>query len=264
MFLTKQKKQETVANLVKDLNEHNVIAIASSEGLPSRQYNLVKKKTRGKAKFDVARITLIKRAIEASDKKEQLKPLEQHLGNASVLVVSRLDAFKLFKLFKQSKSKTGAKPGAIAPSDIVIPAGETNLAPGPVLTELKQAKIDARIQGPKVVIAKDATVARKGEAITEPVAKILNKLGIEPFEVGMSVKVVFDNGTLYAGETLDVDEEAIKSNLALAYQQALNLAVFAEIYNKDSTPAIIAKASREANALQKLVSEKNANKPQTA
>ncbi len=264
MFLTKQKKQEIVQELVKDINSHATIAIASSEGLPSRQYNAVMKKTRGKAKFDVARLTLIKRAIEASSKKDQLKQLEQHLGNASVLVVSSLDAFKLYKLFKQSRSKSGAKPGAIAPMDIVIPAGETNLAPGPVLTELKQAKIDAKIQGPKVVISKDALVAKKGEAISDAVSKILNKLAIEPMEVGMNVLAVYDNGTLYLGSVLDVDEEAFKQKLALAYNQALNLCVFAEVYNNDSTPAIIAKASREANALQKLVEEKNANKPETA
>ena len=261
MFLTKTKKQEIVATLVKEINAAETIAVASNESLPSRQYNAVKKKTRGKAAFHLARLTLLQRAIGQSNKKEQLKELQKHLGNGSILVISSLDAFKLYKLFKQSRSKTGAKPGAIAPADIIVPAGETNLAPGPVLTELKQAKIDARIQGPKVVIGKDATVARKGEAISDAVAKILNKLGIEPFEVGLAVKAVYDHGTLYAGEALDIDETAFKEKLALAYQQALSLCVFAEVYNKDSTPAIIAKASREASALQNVVEEKNANKP---
>lgn len=253
-MVTKQQKKDAVSKIKADLKKYPVVAIASNASLPSRQYNLIMKKTRGHAKFDISRHTLLIKALEEG--KPEAKALIGYLGNGGLILLSDLPAFKLFQLFKQNKSKAPAKPGAIAPNDIVIPAGETNLAPGPVLTELKMAKIEAKIQGPKVVIARDALVAKKGEPISEPVAKILSKLGIEPFEIGLDIKAVWDNGTLYPGDLLDIDTEAFKMQLVQGYQAAVNLGVFAGIHNSVTTPLMVQKAAREANALSKIVAGK--------
>jgi large subunit ribosomal protein L10 len=255
MVLSKKEKQVLVKHMAKELSGAQVIAIASNASLPGKQYGAIKKKTSDKVKFLFARQTLMTRALEQA--KPEAKALEKYFCNGAVILVTELDAFRLYKLFKQAKSKTIAKAGQLAPSDIVVPAGETSLAPGPVLTELKQAKIEAKIQGPKIVIQRDAVVAKKGEPISAPVAGILAKLGIEPMELMLQVKAVWDHGTLYEGAVLDVDEEAFRASLAQAVQQALNLCVFAEIYNSQSTPLIIAKAAREANAVDKLVKSKS-------
>ncbi|MFH0922668.1 MAG: 50S ribosomal protein L10 [Candidatus Micrarchaeota archaeon] len=255
-MVTKQQKKDAVSKIKADLKKYPIVAIASNASLPSRQYNLIMKKTRGHAKFDISRHTLLIKALEEA--RPEAKELTKYLGNSGLILLSDLPAFKLFQLFKQNKSKAAAKPGAIAPNDIVIPAGETNLAPGPVLTELKMAKIDAKIQGPKVVIVRDALVAKKGEPISEPVAKILSKLGIEPFEIGLDIKAVWDNGILYPGDLLDIDTDAFKMQLVQAHQAAVNLGVFAGIHNSVTTPLMVQKAAREANALSKMVAGKQA------
>lgn len=255
-MLNKDKKVKIVADLQKQIESSPIVAVASIKSLPSRQYGAIKKKTRGKVSVAFARLSLIRRAIQQSKRAAELKPIEDALGDGRVLLFADLDAFKLYKLFKQNKSKTGAKPGAIAPSDLVVPAGETNLAPGPVLTELKQAGIQAKIQGPKVVITKDAVVTKKGEAVSDNAAKILAKLGVEPFEVGILVEKVFDHGTVYEGGVLNIDEEAVLAQLLQAHQEAVNVAVFAEVFNETTTPIMLQKAEREALALQKTVESK--------
>ena len=233
-----------------------VVAVASIASLPSRNFGAVKKKIRGQADIVFARHTLLKMALEEA--RPETKELLSFLGNGGVLVFTKLPAFKLYKLFKQNKSKAAAKPGQIAPYDIIVPAGETSLAPGPVLTELKQAKIDARIQGTKVVIVKDTVVAKKGDAISDQAAKILSKLGVTPMENGIDVKAVWENGLLYKQDVLDVDEFALVESLKQAHASAVNLAVFAGIMNGTTAQIIIAKAARQANALQKLVDSKQA------
>ncbi|PIT85517.1 50S ribosomal protein L10 [Candidatus Micrarchaeota archaeon CG10_big_fil_rev_8_21_14_0_10_59_7] len=252
---TKKEKIESVARIKKDLARHKTVAIATIASLPAKHYLSIKKQTRKEVTIEFARQTLLKRALEESGRAE-LKPLEAKFRNGAVIIVSDLDAFKLYALFKRSKSRTFAKPGAIAPSDIIVPAGETSLAPGPVLTELKQAKIDARISRTKVTIAKDALVAKKGEPISEPVAKILMKLGIEPFEIGIGIISVYDNGTVYDGAALDIDEEGFRQGIMECHRSALNLCVFAEIWNETSAPLIVQKAAREANAIHKLIETK--------
>ena len=254
MALTRQKKEEFVARIAADLKKYPVIGVASIEGLPAKQYSTIKKKVNDHVKVDSTRLTLMTRAVEASGRPE-LKDLEKYFGNATVLVCTDLDAFKLYSLFKKNKSKTLIKPGQIAPHDIIVPAGETNLPPGPALTDLKNAKISAKIQGPKIHIVKDAIVAKAGEEVSDVVASVLAKLGIEPMEVGLNVKAVWDNGTLYEGDVLNVDEEAFAEDLAKAHQQAVNLCVYAEIYNEASAPLIIMKAAREANALKNVLDE---------
>ncbi|OIO28325.1 50S ribosomal protein L10 [Candidatus Micrarchaeota archaeon CG_4_10_14_0_2_um_filter_60_11] len=252
MGITREKKEELVKRIAGDLKKYPVIGVASIEGLPGKQYGSIKKKVSSKASISATRLTLMGRAIDESGRKE-LQELKQYFGNATVLVCTDADAFSLYRLFKQNKSKTIAKAGQIAPFDIIVPAGETGLAPGPILTELKLAKVDARIQGPKVVIARDSTVAKKGDAITGPAASILAKLGVEPFEIGFDVKAVWDHGTMYMGEVLNIDEEGILNDLRNAHAGALNLCVYAEVYNEASAPFIVAKAAREANALQKVL-----------
>ncbi len=253
-MLSRQQKQETVAELKKELSAYPVIGVASLQNLPGRQFMTIKNKISGDVKLVVTRSTLIRRAIDEG--KPQAKELEQYTQGTTAVVFSKLSPFKLAKILRQNKSKAAAKPGMIAEHDLVIPAGETNLAPGPVLTELKAAKIDARIQGTKVIIGKDCTIVKKGETVSDNAAKILAKLGMEPFEIGLRASALWENGTLYKAEVLDVDDSFYLEQVKLAASQALNLAVFAEIYNEQSAPAILAKAVREANAIKALVDSK--------
>jgi large subunit ribosomal protein L10 len=263
MVASKQEKKEFVAAVKKDLKKFPVIAVASIASLPSKQYNQIKKKTRENVKLDFGRQTLLKRAIEECGR-EDVKALEEFFGNATVLVLSDLDAFKLYALFKRNKSNVAAKAGQVPHDDLVVKAGETNLTPGPVLTDLKNAGLQAKIQGPKVVIMKDAVVAKAGEPITEAAANVLGKLGEEPFEVGINVLAVLQDGTVYKGEDLDIDEEAYLAAIQDAYRKSVNLAVYVEVWNDVSAPLIVSKAALEAKAVKKAVDEKGGEAPAEA
>ncbi len=254
MVLGKNEKIAVVEDLKKKLKASRVVAIASVQNLPTKHYDSIRKRIRGNAEIFLTRKTLVIRAIEEG--RPELKELEDYLKGSTAIMFSDISAFKLAKLLRESKSKTFAKAGQIAPTDIVVQAGETSLAPGPVLTELKQAKIEAKIQGPKVVIAKDAVVARKGEPISDAVAKILVKLSIEPMDVGLKMAAAYEDGLVYKQDVLDIDEKFWLEQLVLAHQQALNLSVAREIYNRYSTELIIQKAAREANALSKMIEGK--------
>lgn len=248
MPISRSQKEAVLQQIKEDLKRYPVIAIASLQNLPSRQFNLIKKKLRGHADMIVARSTLFKKAI--AEARPELAPLAERFNGSAALIATELDPFMLYKIIKQNKSKAAAKPGSIAPFDIVVPAGETNLAPGPVLTELKQAKIDAKIQGPKIVISKDATVAKKGDVISPVVAGVLGKLGVEPMEIGLQLSGVYSAGMIYESAVLDVDEKAYLERLQSAVRMALNLGVYAEIFTAQTAPLLLAKAVREALAIQ--------------
>jgi large subunit ribosomal protein L10 len=257
MVLNRKQKEKAVADLTKRIASYKVVAVVSLQNLPSKHYNAIKKKLRGKAELVITRATLLRKALEKANKPgfDALSKTIDESGSVAFML-SNEDPFKLAKMLRQSKAKAPAKTGMIANADIVVPGGETNLAPGPVLTELKAAKINAKIQGTKIVIASDTTVARKGEPIADAVAKILTKLGIEPFEIGMTMKSAYTDNMTYPANVLDVDDSHYIAQIASAHQAAMNLCVFAEIYNKDSTPIILASAQAKALAINKVVEDK--------
>jgi len=257
MVLNRKQKEQAVADITKKIASYKVVAIVSTQNLPSKHYNAIKKKLRGKAELILTRATLLKKALEKANKPAfdaLLKTIDE--SGSVAFLLSNEDPFKLAKMLRQSKAKAPAKTGMIANADIVVPGGETSLAPGPVLTELKAAKINAKIQGTKIVIASDATVAKKGEPIADAVAKILTKLGIEPFEIGMTMRSAYTGDMTYAADVLDIDDSVFIAQLASAHQAAMNLCVVAEIYNKDSTPVILASAQAKALAINKVVEDK--------
>ena len=62
-----------------------------------------------------------------------------------------------------TKTAAPAKPGDIAPEDILVKAGDTPFKPGPIVGELQKAGIPAAIEGGKIVIKKDKVLVKKGE-----------------------------------------------------------------------------------------------------
>lgn len=276
-----QWKTDEVKELERFIDEKKVVGIVDIEGLPSRQMQEIRKKLRGRADIKVSKSILIKIAVE-NLKREDLKRLESYMEGPTGIIVSDEDPFLLYKFLKKNRSKALAKAGMTAPQDIVVPAGDTDMPAGPVLSELKMAKIDVRLSKGKIVVAKDSLVAKKGETITQQAASALAKLGITPMEIGLKINAIVEKGIVYTPDVLDIDEEkfmqdlvgayrsalnlsvnagypnstSIKVMIQTAYSRARNLAVNADILTKDTVGSILAKAISQAGALAQALKSK--------
>ncbi len=274
-------KIEEVKDLEKFIDQKKVVGIVDIESLPSRQLQEIRKKLRGKADIKVSKSILIKLAIE-NLKRDDLKKLEEYMEGPAGIIVSNEDPFLLYKFLKKNRSKALAKAGMTAPMDIIVPAGDTDMPAGPVLSELKIAKIDVKLDKGKIVISSDSLVAKKGETITLQAASALAKLGITPVEIGLKITAIVEKGIVYKPDVLDIDEEKFLSDLAGAYVSALNLsvnagyansasirimiqnayrkarnlAINADILNKETVGSILAKATGRANALAEALKSK--------
>ena len=244
---TKKWKQSELEKVKKLVQEEPVIAIASLQGLPARLFAQVRKKLQGKAKVHVSKVRVIKKAMEASRLKGS-KLLELTEGNVAVIGTG-MNAFELFAFLKKNKGSIAAKPGSIAEQDILIPAMDTGLPPGPALSELKAAGLNVRIMGTTIHTVEDKVVVKKGEEISKPVAATLQKLDIKPVKVGLNLIAVLENNEVFLPAVLDIDEEKTMAQILQAYNEALNLSVFAGIFNNSSIPVMLQKAFREAKAV---------------
>ncbi|MFA5108346.1 MAG: 50S ribosomal protein L10 [Candidatus Micrarchaeia archaeon] len=217
------KKVKQVEEISAKISKAKTVAVLDVRGLPDRLLQASRKQLRGKAEFLMAKNTVLKRALENTKNGKTLAPL---LDMPSVVVLSdTLSPYAIFRHFKINQQKVAAKPGQVADADIIVPAGDTDLPPGPALSELKAAKINASIKGGKIAVAKDSLVAKKGEKIESAVCKGLQKLNILPFLVGVNMVAGVQEGFMYNAQILNVDEATLTADLKASAQDAYNMSI---------------------------------------
>ena len=104
---------------------------------------------------------------KAKEKKPGIEKLKDHLNGMPSLMFTKENPFRLAANLMKSKSKAPAKAGQVAPSDIVVEAGPTGFAPGPVIGELGQLGIKTSVENGKVAIKENKVLVKKGEKIAQ-------------------------------------------------------------------------------------------------
>ena len=239
----KQKEAEELTNMIKD---YKAFGVANLTKVRAAQLQEIKKKLRGKVYTKVIKNTIIRRAIAETKDKAGIEKIEPHLTGSNVLMLTDLNPFKLVLLLEQSKVKIAAKTGDTAAIDVIVPAGNTGMAPGPIISQLGSIGLPTRIESGSVWINKDTQVAKKGDVITERLASVLSKLGIKPVEAGISIKAMYDDGVVFTGDQLHIDLDAYKNDFQMAQQYALNLTLFTAYPEPDAMPLMLKLAHFDA------------------
>ena len=175
--------------------------------------------------------------------------LTNELTEQCMFLLTNMSPFKLNILLAKNTIMMAARGGDIASVDVDVPAKNTGIAPGPMLTEFKEAGIPTKIDQGTIWIAKDTTPVRKGEVINEKIASILGKLDIKPIEAGITLYAALEDGVVYSQDELVVDVEEIQDMLVQAYHESISLAVEAAYVTPESIHQIIARASQHARNL---------------
>ena len=243
-----QEKSVEIEEIKDIFKEYKSIGIASLRKVRATQLQELKKNMKGKVYLRVLKNTLIKIAIDEMNK-EELKKLKAYLEGSNLFLFTDLNPFKLALMLEKGKIKTTAKANDIAAFDVVIPASNTGQPPGPVISQLNAVGLPTRIENGSVCISKDTLVVRKGELINERLAGVLSKLNIKSVELGIAMRVVFDNGMLITGDQLNVDVEATKKTVETNHQEAFALALSIGYPSKDTIKPLLQQAHQKAISL---------------
>jgi large subunit ribosomal protein L10 len=240
-------KLKEVEELEKKLSESPIIGIAGIEGLPTKQFAQIRSSLHDEVEIKVVKNRLARLAFEkAKKKRKELEELEAKLEGPTALIFTKENPFKLYKKFEDNKIPSVAKPGDVAPDDIVVPAGDTPFKPGPIIGELQKVGIKAKIQGGIIVVTDDSPVIKKGEKFSKGLAEVLGRMEIEPMSIGIDLRAAYEDGMVYGPDVLGVSMEVTLSQIAAAHQNALNLAINAEIYNKETVLYFLRDAHQKA------------------
>lgn len=250
-----QYKIDIVERLSNEMKGSSTVMIVSTNKLPSSQFHDIKKKLRGKAKINVAKKSLVIRAIE-NTKKESMQSLKNSVVADVAIFFSKIDPFELSGLLEENKSPSRAKTGDVAPEDIRVEPGPTDLVPGPAISELSGVGLKVAVEGGKLAIKQPATIVKKGEKIKENVASVMAKLGIMPMKVGFEPLAAYssEDEKVYTG--IKIDKKASLDLLRDYTSKSKGFAVNINYVCKDNVSYFIAKASMQEKALN-AASEKN-------
>jgi large subunit ribosomal protein L10 len=249
-----EKKISTVERIAQLSNKYPVIVITQLSKVRSAQLMAVRKVLRGNAEIVVVKNKLAKLALKRAGIKNADELLNRLTGQ-NALLFSNLDPFKLYLLLERNRVSLAARAGDVAPIDIVVPAGNTGQPAGPVLSEFREAGIPTKIESGSIWIVKDSVAAKAGSPISPKLASLLSKLGIKPIRAGLSIALAYDNGLIYAADSVTIDLEKYRESLVTGFASSKALAVEIGYLTTDTAPEIIAKAYREAFALAVEVGE---------
>ncbi|MBI2630152.1 50S ribosomal protein L10 [Candidatus Pacearchaeota archaeon] len=251
-----KKKLDSVTNIAKLIKESSSVVLVSIKNLPTSQFQLIKKKLRGKAVVIVAKKNIIKKAIDDS-KKISIQDLKKYLKEDLAIMFSQENPFELSSILSRNKSMAKAKAGQEASEDITIEPGPTDLVPGPIISELSGLGLKFIIEDGKISIKDKKVIVKAKEKISEGAASIMSKLDMKPVAIGLEPLVAFDAKENKIYENIKIDSDKTLEELKQANAKALAFAVKIAYPCKETIRFILGKALSHYQALGKLIKTEN-------
>jgi len=232
------------------LTKNKVIGIVGIGGIPAPQMQQMRRGLHGTAIVRSAKNNLIFRALDEAEKEiKGISELKELITGQSAIIATDMNPFKLAAELKSTRTMAPAKGGETATHDIEVKAGDTPFKPGPIVGELQTVGIPAAIKEGKVVIKTDKVIVPEGEKIPPNVAQMLTRLEIFPIEIGMDLQAVFEEGSIFKPDVLDIDIDEFLGRIGQASINAFNLAVQAGWINELTIKPLITKAYNDALVL---------------
>jgi len=254
-----RRKAEAVKSSIEMLERNGAIGVADLFKIRTGLLQDLKRQLKGKVTIKCVKNTLLKRSMQER-KLPDTERFFREIQGSNIFIFSNMNPFKLALELNRNKVRVIAKPGDIVSSEIVVPAGNTGIAPGPILTKFGSVGLTTRIDSGTIWIAQDTVVAGPGDKLSEDLATVLSRLGIKAGEMGLSLKAVYEDGLIILGKDLLVDLEDVKNQLKTAEANSIQLAVEA-VYPTPETIIYLITRARE-NVL-KLAVETNLMTPET-
>lgn len=243
-----QKKAQMYQQLQELPKKYKVMALVRMEKVRSSQLLPLRKKFLGQVEVISIKDKVAKKALSTLSI-PGLQKLVESLTGQCVLMFTNMSPFKLNVLLGKNKVMMYARGGDIASIDVTVPAKNTGIAPGPMLTEFKEAGIPTKIDQGTIWILKDSTPVKKGQPVPEKLATLLQKLDIKTVEAGILLDTAIEDGIQYKREELIIDLEQYRNLFAQAQQEAVSLSIEAAYITADNIKQVLAKAAQGSRSV---------------
>ncbi|XP_021891738.1 60S acidic ribosomal protein P0-like [Carica papaya] len=222
-----EKKTQYDKKLCNLLDEYSQVLVVAADNVGSNQMQSIRKGLRGDSIVLMGKNTMIKRSIRLHAERTKnpaimnLVPLL--VGNVG-LIFTKGDLKEVREEIAKYKVGAPARVGLTAPIDVVVPPGNTGLDPSQT-SFFQVLNIPTKINKGTVEIITPVDIIKKGDKVGSSEAALLSKLGIRPFSYGLVVLSVYDSGSVFSPEVLDLTDEDLISKFASGVSMVTSLSL---------------------------------------
>lgn len=155
--------------------------------------------------------TMIRKAIRGHmENNPALEKIIPHIRGNVGFVFTKEDLVDVRDKIIDNKVKAPARAGAIAPCDVLLQPQNTGL--GPEKTSFFQAlQIPTKISKGTIEILNEIHLIKRDDKVGASEATLLNMLNVSPFTYGLKIRQVYDSGTVFSPEILDITSEDLRA-----------------------------------------------------
>ncbi|KAI3751297.1 hypothetical protein L2E82_22351 [Cichorium intybus] len=233
------------------LDDYTQVLISAADNVGSNQLQNIRHGLRGDSVILMGKNTMMKRSIrmhsEKTGNKAYLNLIPLLVGNVG-LIFTKGDLKEVSEEVAKYKVGAPARVGLVAPVDVVVPPGNTGLDPSQT-SFFQVLNIPTKINKGTVEIITPVELIKKGDKVGSSEAALLAKLGIRPFSYGLVVLTVYDNGSVFSPEVLDLTEEDLVEKFALGVSMVTSLALAIHYPTIAAAPHMVINGYKNALAL---------------
>ncbi|CAD6194714.1 unnamed protein product [Caenorhabditis auriculariae] len=241
-------KANYFVKLVELFEEYPKCFLVGVDNVGSKQMQEIRQAMRGHGVILMGKNTMIRKAIRGHlQKNPALEKLLPYIVENVGFVFTKEDLGEIRKKLLENRRGAPAKAGAIAPCDVKLPAQNTGM--GPEKTSFFQAlQIPTKIARGTIEILNEVHLIKEGDKVGASESALLNMLGVTPFSYGLVVRQVYDDGTLYTPDVLDMTTEELRKRFlaGVANVASVSLAI--------KYPTLASVAHSLAGGLQNMLS----------
>ncbi|CAA3005608.1 60S acidic ribosomal P0 [Olea europaea subsp. europaea] len=222
-----EKKIAYDQKLCQLLDEYTQVLVVAADNVGSNQLQNIRKGLRGDSMVLMGKNTMMKRSVRIQAEKTGntviLNLIPLLVGNVG-LIFTKGDLKEVSEEVAKYKVGAPARVGLVAPVDVVVPPGNTGLDPSQT-SFFQVLNIPTKINKGTVEIITPVELIKKGDKVGSSEAALLAKLGIRPFSYGLVVLSVYDNGSVFSPEVLDLTEDDLIEKFAVGVSMVTSLSL---------------------------------------
>jgi len=178
----------------------------------SKQMQDIRMELRGKAVVLMGKNTMIRKGLQIGHEQhpeagmDKLRAAIQ--GNIGFIFATNCTLDDIRETLSKHRKPAAAKAGQVSDTSLSLPAGPTGMDPSQ--TNFFQAlNIGTKIVKGQIELTTEFPILKPGDKVSPSAAVLLNKLAIKPFEFGMEVSQVYQDGMVFAAAVLDIKDDVL-------------------------------------------------------
>lgn len=209
----KLAKKAKYFDKLQDLCVNSTAAlIVHVDNVTSKQMQDIRLELRGRATVLMGKNTMIRKALQMG---HELHPdvgmdnLRSAIkGNIGFMFAQTCTLDDIRATIKKHRKESAAKAGQISMVSLNLPVGPTGMDPSQ--TAFFQAlNIGTKIVKGQIELVSEFPILKTGEKVSASAAVLLGKLSIKPFEYGVEVLQVYQDGAVFDAAVLDIKDEVL-------------------------------------------------------